>query len=119
MHFRQLRKLLRHEWIISAGLVALDLAVWMGIYALATTLRVDAFYVTPLQFFLVALLQVASIIVALFVIGGYDRQTEFRGLPYATEHILALVAAAAGSAVLVYAAATFDQSMRPSRGALS
>src|SRR3712207_1025813 len=57
------------------------------------------------------------IVGALLIIGGYNRHTDMRSLPYATEHVLASVSAAALSAVLVYAAAAYDQSMRPSRAA--
>ncbi len=42
-----------------------------------------------------------------------------RSLPYATEHVLAMLSAAALSAMLVYAVATFDQSMKPSRASFA
>jgi exopolysaccharide biosynthesis polyprenyl glycosylphosphotransferase len=41
-----------------------------------------------------------------------------RGLIYTTEHILAIATAAAISAMLIYSAATFDATMKPSRGVL-
>lgn len=114
-HFAGWRKLFRHEWILKAGLLSVDVGIWVGIYALATFIRGDAFYVAPLQFVLVALLQLVSIVGSLAVIGGYNRHTEMRGLAFATEHVLALVGAAAVSSFLVYTAATFDQTMKPSR----
>src|SRR5262249_862253 len=39
-------------------------------------------------------------------------------LGYAAEHVLALTAAAVFSAMLIYSAATFDQTMKPSRGVM-
>jgi exopolysaccharide biosynthesis polyprenyl glycosylphosphotransferase len=60
----------------------------------------------------------AVILQALYIVGGYSRNTEMRGLIYATEHVLAIATAAAISAMLIYSAATFDQTMKPSRGML-
>ena len=64
------------------------------------------------------LIQVAVIVQALFIIGGYDRRTDMRTLSYTTEHILAVLVAGALSALLIYSAATYDQTMKPSRGVL-
>jgi hypothetical protein len=55
-------------------------------------LRGNGFYSTPLQFFLVDVLSLAVIIQALFIIGGYDRNTQVRILTYTAEHILAIAA---------------------------
>lgn len=111
------RRLFGHEWIVTVALLSMDVALWVSTYLAATLLRDDSFYVTPLQFGLVTFLQLICIVGAMAVIGGYNRHTEIRGLPYATEHVLALIGAAACSALLVYAAASFDDTMRPSRGA--
>ena len=92
--------------------------VWLEIYASAIYLRGDIFYTRPLLTFFIVSLQIAVIVGAIFVIGGYNRYTEMRGLPYATEHVLAIGAAAAICSLIVYSAATFDQTMKPSRGAL-
>ncbi len=113
------RKLFGHEWIVTVGLLGLDLALWVTIYLTATLVRDDSFFVTPLQFGLVAFLQLICIIGAMAVIGAYNRHTEIRGLPYATEHVLALLGAAMFSALLVYAAAAFDETMKPSRAAFT
>ena len=55
---------------------------------------------------------------ALYFVGGYDRTVEKFTLGYAAEHILTLTAAGLVSAMLIYSAATFDQTMKPSRGVL-
>ncbi len=116
--FRRIGHIFRQDWIAAAILVALDVVGWIGIYGLAAYVRVDAFYVSPLQFGMVGLLQLASIIISFVIIGGYSRHTDKLSLAYATEHGLALITAGAISSLLVYSAATFDQSMRPSRGVI-
>ena len=114
----RLRRAFGQEWVIAAGLLFFDVACWIGIYALIARIRTDAFYVTPIQFFLIGFLQIAVIVTALFIIGGYSRHTDMLSLAYATEHGLALAGAGLISALLIYSAATFDQSMRPSRSVL-
>ncbi len=111
------RRLVRHEWSISAGLVSIDVVFWLLLYGLLTFIRGDEFYVSPLQFVAIAGLQLAIIIAALAIVGGYNRQTDMRTLPYATEHALTLLFAAGLSALVVYVAAAFSHSMKPSRSA--
>jgi exopolysaccharide biosynthesis polyprenyl glycosylphosphotransferase len=107
-----------HEWAPAVLYLLFDTVSWLAIYSLVSFLRREGYSATPLQFFLIEVVQLAVILAALFVIGGYDRHTEMRGLSYTAEHILALIVAAAVSALLVYAAAAFDASIRPSRGVL-
>ena len=116
--FRRVRRLLASDWAAAGLLFALDVVSWVAIYTLATAVRGDAFYVSSLQYLVIEAMQLVTIVLSLMVIGGYNRQTEMRGLAYATEHILALTGAAVLSFVLVYSAATFDQTMRPSRSVL-
>ena len=80
--------------------------------------RYDAFYATPFQFFVINFIQLGVIVAALYFVGGYDRTVEKLTLGYAAEHILAVTGAALVSATLIYSAATFDQTMKPSRGVL-
>ncbi|MDQ6626295.1 MAG: sugar transferase [Verrucomicrobiota bacterium] len=96
----------------------MDIAVWFSLYSAAGWLREDAFYSAPMQYFIIELMQLTIVMQALFVIGGYNRHTDMRTLMYTTEHFLAVIGAAAMSLVVVYSAATFDQSMRPSRSVL-
>src|SRR5580765_52681 len=109
---------LSHEWASAAVYLLLDVVTWLAIYRLAGWFRYDAFYATPFQFFIVNLIQLGVIVAALYFIGGYDRTVEKLTLGYAAEHILAIIAAAMVSAMLIYSAATFDQTMKPSRGVL-
>src|SRR6266513_5064653 len=114
----RLSRFVRHEWSVALLYLFLDIASWIAIYGIVGWLRYDAFYATPFQFFVIDLIQLAVIVTALYFVGGYDQTVEKRTLVYATEHILALIAAAVVSAMLIYSAATFDQTMKPSRGVL-
>src|SRR6266404_8311964 len=105
-----------HDWAPAVLYLLLDVLSWIAIYGTISFLRREAFSATPLEFFLVDVLQLVVIVQALFIVGGYDRHNDMRTLSYTTEHLLALISAAAVSALLVYSAATFDQSMKPSRG---
>jgi exopolysaccharide biosynthesis polyprenyl glycosylphosphotransferase len=107
-----------HEWSVALLCLWLDVVSWVAIYGTVGWLRYDAFYATPFQFFVIDLIQLAVIVTALYFVGGYDRAVEKRSLAYAAEHIIAIAAAAAVSAMLIYSAATFDQTMKPSRGVL-
>ena len=109
---------LQHEWPSAALYLFLDVVNWLAIYRVAGWFRHDAFYATPFQFFVINLIQLGVIVAALYFVGGYDRTVEKLTLGYAAEHILAVTAAAVVSAMLIYSAATFDQTMKPSRGVL-
>src|SRR2546423_254599 len=109
---------LHHEWASAALYLFLDVASWIAIYRVVGWFRYDAFYATPFQFFIINVIQLGVIVAALYFVGGYDRTVEKLTLGYAAEHILAISAAAGVSAMLVYSAATFDQTMKPSRGVL-
>jgi exopolysaccharide biosynthesis polyprenyl glycosylphosphotransferase len=109
---------LHHEWSSAALYLFLDVVIWVAIYRIAGWFRYDAFYATPFQFFVINLIQLGVIVTALYFVGGYDRTVEKLTLGYAAEHILAVTAAAVVSTMLIYSAATFDQTMKPSRGVL-
>src|SRR6516225_11056936 len=109
---------LHHEWAPAALYLFLDVVSWVAIYRVVGWFRYDAFYATPFQFFIINLIQLGVVVAALYFVGGYDRTVEKLTLEYAAEHILAIIAAGAVSAMLIYSAATFDQTMKPSRGVL-
>ena len=95
VRFSRIRRIASQDWIAAAVLTAFDVAGWVGVYGATAYIRGDAFYVTPLQFGIIVLLQIAGIVVSLVIIGGYSRHTDMLSLAYATEHFLALVTAAA------------------------
>jgi len=111
-------RFLGHEWSSAVLCLFLDVVIWLGVYRIAGWFRYDAFYATPFQFFIINFIQLGVILTALYFIGGYDRTVEKLTLSYAAEHVLAVIAAAVVSAMLIYSAATFDQTMKPSRGVL-
>src|SRR5437868_3274481 len=111
-------RFLHHEWASAALYLFLDVVSWVAIYRVVGWFRYDAFYATPFQFFIINVIQLGVIVAALYFVGGYDRTVEKLTLGYAAEHLLAITAAAIVSAMLVYSAATFDQTMKPSRGVL-
>ena len=107
-----------HEWAVALLYLFLDVVVWVAIYGTISFLRQEAFQATGFEFFLLELIQLAIIVQALYIIGGYDRNIDKRTLAYTAEHILAIGAAAAISAMIIYSAATFDRTMHPSRAVL-
>ena len=116
---RSLRSaLVTNDWAIGLACVAVDAVSWILIYGLISYLRRDQFFVGPFEFVLVDIIQVVVICQALFMIGGYDRNYDKRALTYTAEHILAIIGAATISALIVYSAAAYDSSIKPSRGVL-
>jgi len=107
------------EWAPAILIFVLDILTWMAVYGTANYLRNNgAALAGPFQFAIVQIIQLVVIVQALFIIGGYSPRTETRGLAYTAEHILALLCALAISALVIYAAATYDHSMKPSRFAV-
>src|ERR1700745_2609137 len=108
-----LRSIGDHDWIAAAIYLVCDIMCWVLLYGMVGYVRRDQFFVSPFEFVLVDCVVLAVIVQALYIVGGYNRNTEMRSLIYATEHILAVAAAAAISSLLIYSAATFDTAMKP------
>ena len=115
---RSFKRRVGHDWTLAILYGALDTITWIVLYAIITYVRGDTFYSTRLEFVLIDMIQLVVIVQALYIVGGYDRNVDKRTLSYAVEHILAVAAAAVFSAMLIYSAATFDETMKPSRGVL-
>jgi exopolysaccharide biosynthesis polyprenyl glycosylphosphotransferase len=116
--FTRMSRVMRQEWAPSILIFILDIVTWMAIYGMASYLRNDTAFSGPFQFAVIEIIQLVVIVQALFIIGGYNPRTETRGLAYTAEHILALLSALGVSALVIYAAATYDHSMKPSRFAI-
>src|SRR5437879_5705308 len=99
-------------------LLLIDIISWIGIYGLVNWARAGAAPSSSFEFALLDVIQLVVIVQALYIIGGYDRHIEMRSLSYTAEHLLSLAAAAVFTSFLIYSAATFDQTMKPSRGVL-
>jgi len=113
---RPMGRMVQHEWAAGLLCLAIDIVSWILIYGLISYLRRDLFFVGPLEFLLVDVIHVVVICQALFMIGGYDRNNDHRALTYTAEHILAIAGAAAVSSLILYSAAVYDGSIKPSRG---
>src|SRR5437016_4532464 len=92
-HSTRMARVTRQEWAPSILIFLLDIFIWMAIYGMATYLRKDAAFSGPFEFAVIGIIQIAVIVQALFIIGGYSPRTETRGLAYTAEHILALLCA--------------------------
>src|SRR5437868_772628 len=115
----RMSRVARQEWVPSILIFLLDILTWTALYGTASYLRDhDAAFSGPFQFAVIEIIQIAVILQALFIIGGYSARTETRGLAYTAEHILALLCALGISAFVIYVAATYDHSMKPSRFAI-
>src|SRR5207237_9144368 len=97
-----------HDWAIGLFYAACDIVCWVLLYGLVGYLRRDAFFVSPSEFVLVDCITVAVILQALYIIGGYNRNTETRALTSTADHILAITAAAATRSQGIYSAAAYD-----------
>jgi exopolysaccharide biosynthesis polyprenyl glycosylphosphotransferase len=106
------------DWIVTLFYMLSDIVCWVLFYGIVGYVRRDAFFASPFEFFLVDGMILIVILQALYIIGGYDRNTETRSLTYTAEHILAVVSAAVISSLIIYSAATIDASIKPSRGVL-
>jgi len=107
-----------HDWIIGVFIALCDVGCWVLLYGIVGYVRRDAFFVTPFEFVLVDCISLLVLLQALFIVGGYNRNTETRGLTYTAEHILAVTAAAVISSLLIYSAAAYQGDIKPSRGVL-
>jgi exopolysaccharide biosynthesis polyprenyl glycosylphosphotransferase len=113
-----LRRIAQEEWAPAFLILLCDVIFWIGIYSALGFVRHDQFFSSKFEFGIIELIQLVVIVQALFIIGGYNQRTEMRGLGYTAEHILAMITAFAVSSLILYAAATFDQVMKPSRSAV-
>ncbi len=92
--------------------------LWLTLYSVISYYREDVAYSSAALLGLVDLIVVCILCAAMFTIGGYDRRVDKLSLAYASEHILAVGAAALMASFFVYSIAAYDQNVRPSRGAL-
>jgi exopolysaccharide biosynthesis polyprenyl glycosylphosphotransferase len=111
-------KIRSHDWSTALLFVTCDIVCWVVLYGFVGYARRDAFFVSPFEFMMVDFVALGVLLQALYIIGGYNRNTETRALTYTAEHTLAIAGAAVVSSLLIYSAATFDAGMKPSRGVL-
>src|SRR5437588_4226243 len=90
---RILARVRDHDWPVGLLFALCDLVCWVLLYGFVGYMRRDAFLVSPIEFVLVDCITLIVIMQALYIVGGYNRNTETRSLPSTTEHILAVTAA--------------------------
>src|SRR5438270_9676254 len=115
---RILARVRDHDWPVGLLFALCDLVCWVLLYGFVGYMRRDAFFVSPIEFVLVDCITLIVIVQALYIVGGYSRNTETRGLTYTAEHILAVAAATVISSLLIYSSAAYDAAMKPSRAVL-
>src|SRR5437667_10818089 len=103
-----------HYWTVRLLYLFCYIVCWVLLYGVGGYVRRDAFFVSAFEFVLVDCITLIVIIQALYIVGGYNRDTEARGLTYTAEHILAITAAAVVSSLLIYSAAAYQGVMKPS-----
>src|SRR4051812_27671245 len=64
------------EWAPALLLVFLDALLWIAIYSTVSAVRHEAFVATSFELVIITFFQLAVIIQALYIIGGYDWHTE-------------------------------------------
>jgi exopolysaccharide biosynthesis polyprenyl glycosylphosphotransferase len=109
------KRFVQQEWAPGLLYFACDVICWFLLYGFLGFLRHDALFSSGFEFAVIDVIQLAVIVQALFVIGGYSSRVEMRGLTYTAEHIIAMLSALGVSALILYGAATFDHMMKPSR----
>ena len=107
-----------HDWTAGILIALCDIVFWILLYGVVGYVRRDAFFASPFEFVLVDCISLVVLLQALYIVGGYNRNTETRGLTYTAEHILAITAAGLISSLLIYSAAAYQGDMKPSRGVL-
>jgi exopolysaccharide biosynthesis polyprenyl glycosylphosphotransferase len=109
------KRFIEQEWAPGLLFFICDVVCWFVIYGALGFIRHDALFSSGFAFAVIDIIQLAIVVQALFIIGGYNSRVEMRGLTYTAEHIIAMITALFVSALILYAAATFDHSMKPSR----
>jgi exopolysaccharide biosynthesis polyprenyl glycosylphosphotransferase len=108
----------RQNWTAPLVYLLLDVALWFSVYYAAAVLRQDAAFIGGDSLLTTAFVGLGALLLTLFVIGGYDRRADMCSLSHTSEHLIAMVAAAALASLLIYSGSAFGGGMQPSRGAL-
>jgi exopolysaccharide biosynthesis polyprenyl glycosylphosphotransferase len=113
---RAFQAVARQDWAPGLCYLLMDILAWVVFFNLAVLLRHPGRTITDARE--IQLLCLGLVILTLFIIGGYDRRRDMCSLTHASEHVIAMVSAAAVALLLVYAVAAFNENMRPSRSVL-
>src|SRR3954465_15215625 len=95
-----IRRFAEQEWAPAFLFFFCDVVSWFGIYGVLGYLCHNALFSSGFEFAVIDFIQMAVIVQALFVIGGYSSRVEMRGLTYTAEHIIAMLSALGVSALI-------------------
>ncbi len=110
--------ILQRRWAPGSAYLVLDAISWFALCNVVALIRYsDGLPLSPTSTE-TQLVAFGTIVLLLFTIGGYDRRVDMSSLSHASEHLIALTAAAIASLLLIYSFAAYNQTMRPSRGVL-
>ncbi len=94
----------------SGLLIFSDLLIWI----LAMRLTIWVIHYSQLDFSFI-ILSPLVVLVALYLVGGYDRRTDFLSLSYFSEHLIAMIAAALCATFFTYLFSSYHEAVKPSR----
>lgn len=95
--------------------LAMDFVCWMALHYSTTFARHGISSEADVALSLAAMVQFGALSLALFIVGGYDRRTNFLSLGYLSEHLIAMGAAGGLGTIAIYAGSAYQDSVRPSR----
>src|SRR4051812_38699454 len=74
------KKLIEQEWAPAFFFFVCDVICWFVLYGTLGFIRHDALFSSGFEFAVIDLIQLAVIVQALFIVGGYSSRVEMRGL---------------------------------------
>ncbi len=75
---RAFAKIRSHDWSTALLFIACDIVCWVVLYGFVGYARRDAFFVSPFEFMMVDFGALGGLLQALYIVGGYNRNTETR-----------------------------------------
>ena len=105
--------LLRESWLLGVLSVAFDVLAWSLSFGTIFFLRTGSLHLVS-----VGVWPLFTILLTLFIMGGYDRRTDMMSLTYMSEHLIGMGAALVVSLLLVYGFASYDFPVKPGRSTL-
>ena len=104
-------------WILSLVIAFLDAVSWVVIYRIFMMFR-GAEETSTMAWIASCLIGLAVVVGVNYLIGGYNPQRDMMSLTFAAEFVLGMIGAVGVAFLLIYAIATYNQGMQPSRAVL-
>ena len=108
------------EWGWSVLLAGLDVLAWSLSFGAILQLRAGRFQLDlDPRLVVLGLWPLAAIVLTLFIVGGYDRRTDWLSLTYMSEHLIGMGAALVAASVCWFTALrSYEFPVKPGRGTL-